>query len=80
MSSNTIQTHSCTLLLLFTTDNNACTGPGYYNLEHILATGEDAQITSSKGLHKKPVGSFEPYRRAMSKSKFGLTKSGFNVK
>ena len=68
------------MYLYVTTDNNACTGPGYYNLEHMLATGEDAQITSSKGLHKKPVGSFEPFRRAMSKSKFALTKSGFNVK
>jgi len=66
--------------VLHRADNNACTGPGYYNLDRMLATGEDVHLSFGKNMHKKPVGSFEPYRRAMSKSKFALTKSGFNIK
>lgn len=46
----------------------------------MLATGEEVHLSFGKNMHKKPIGSFEPYRRAMSKSKFALSKSGFNIK
>ncbi len=62
------------------TDNNTHTGPGYYNLDRMLATGSEVPITSSHNLYKKPIGSFDPYRKAMSKSTFARTKSNFNVK
>lgn len=53
-------------------------GPGYYNLEKVLATGETAVLSSTANLHKKPVAPFDTYRRAMSKSLFVKTKSSFN--
>lgn len=61
------------------TDVNTCTGPGFYDLDHVLATGEKIVLSGTQNLKKKPIGSFEPYRRAMSKPKFGLTKSSLNV-
>jgi hypothetical protein len=58
---------------------NTCTGPGYYDLDRVLATGEVPVLSNTHSLKKKPVGSFEPHRRAMSKSKFGITKSTLNL-
>jgi uncharacterized membrane protein len=63
----------------FTADFNTCTGPGYYDLDRVLATGEVPVLSNTHSLKKKPVGSFEPHRRAMSKSKFGITKSTLNL-
>jgi hypothetical protein len=45
----------------------------------VLATGETPILSDTHNLKKKPVGSFEPYRKAMSRSSFGLTKSNFNL-
>jgi hypothetical protein len=60
-------------------ESNNCTGPGYYNLDKVMATGEKDVFSSTSNLKYKPVGSFEPYRRSMSRSKFAISKSSFNL-
>ena len=54
-------------------------GPGYYNLEKVLATGKVNVLSSTSNLHRKPVGNFDSYRRAMTKSNFARTRSSFNL-
>jgi len=68
-----------TLPPTFKRDMNDCTGPGYYNLEKVMATGETKILSSKDRLKHKAVPSFDVFRRYMNKSQHALSKTDLSL-